>query len=182
METKKPWAIDLKILTPVAKAVYLHDVDVDPRCSDQVSGVSLSSVRKLLRASGRSERFASTRTTDHQVADRFTGNAGSPRSGAQSIEVCRSFTSSACSRPQPARVSAGREANEDLNMSESMAGEDIAHHWYAGPCSLCPTLKAPSGFTSTNWGSRRWDAGEGTVCQVDRGGAKWFCAMIERAR
>ena len=31
METKKPWAIDLRISPPVAKAVYLHDVNVDPR-------------------------------------------------------------------------------------------------------------------------------------------------------
>ena len=30
MEAKKPWAIDLRCFTPVAKAVYLHDVDVDP--------------------------------------------------------------------------------------------------------------------------------------------------------
>jgi GNAT superfamily N-acetyltransferase len=31
METKKPWAIDLRYFTPVRKAVHLHDVDVDPR-------------------------------------------------------------------------------------------------------------------------------------------------------
>ena len=31
METKKPWAVDLRYFTPVRKAVYLHDVDVDPR-------------------------------------------------------------------------------------------------------------------------------------------------------
>jgi GNAT superfamily N-acetyltransferase len=31
METKKPWAIDLCYFTPVAKAVYLHDVNVEPR-------------------------------------------------------------------------------------------------------------------------------------------------------
>jgi GNAT superfamily N-acetyltransferase len=31
METKKPWAIDVTYFTPVAKAVYLHDVSVDPR-------------------------------------------------------------------------------------------------------------------------------------------------------
>jgi GNAT superfamily N-acetyltransferase len=37
METKKPWAIDLTHFTPVASAVYLHDVDVDPRV--QRSGV-----------------------------------------------------------------------------------------------------------------------------------------------
>jgi GNAT superfamily N-acetyltransferase len=30
MATKKPWAIDLRYFTPVLKAVYLHDVDVDP--------------------------------------------------------------------------------------------------------------------------------------------------------
>ena len=30
LETKKPWAIDLRYFTSVKKAVYLHDVDVDP--------------------------------------------------------------------------------------------------------------------------------------------------------
>jgi GNAT superfamily N-acetyltransferase len=30
METKKPWAIDLRYFTPVARALYLHDVNVDP--------------------------------------------------------------------------------------------------------------------------------------------------------
>ena len=28
--TKKPWAIDLECFTPVARAVYLHDVEVEP--------------------------------------------------------------------------------------------------------------------------------------------------------
>jgi GNAT superfamily N-acetyltransferase len=37
METKKPWAIDLAYFTPVPKAVYLHDVDVEPR--QQRSGI-----------------------------------------------------------------------------------------------------------------------------------------------
>ena len=37
METKKPWAIDLRYFTPVTKAVYLHDVDVEPL--SQRSGV-----------------------------------------------------------------------------------------------------------------------------------------------
>jgi len=37
METKKPWAVDLRYFTPVTKAVYLHDVNVDPRL--QRSGV-----------------------------------------------------------------------------------------------------------------------------------------------
>jgi GNAT superfamily N-acetyltransferase len=43
METKKPWAIDLAHFTPVASAVYLHDVDVDPRV--QRSGVG----RRLMK-------------------------------------------------------------------------------------------------------------------------------------
>jgi GNAT superfamily N-acetyltransferase len=30
METKKPWAIDLRYFTPVQKAMYLHDVNVAP--------------------------------------------------------------------------------------------------------------------------------------------------------
>ena len=37
METKKPWAIDIEYFTPVARAVYLHDVDVEPQL--QRSGV-----------------------------------------------------------------------------------------------------------------------------------------------
>jgi GNAT superfamily N-acetyltransferase len=37
METKKPWAVDLKYFTPVCKAAYLHDVNVEPRL--QRSGV-----------------------------------------------------------------------------------------------------------------------------------------------
>lgn len=31
METKKPWAVDLRYFTPVAKSLYLHDVNVNPR-------------------------------------------------------------------------------------------------------------------------------------------------------
>jgi GNAT superfamily N-acetyltransferase len=31
MASTKPWAVDLKYFTPVCKAVYLHDVHVDPR-------------------------------------------------------------------------------------------------------------------------------------------------------
>jgi len=30
LRTKKPWAIDLEYFTPVCKAVYLRDVNVDP--------------------------------------------------------------------------------------------------------------------------------------------------------
>lgn len=30
METKKPWAIDLSYFTPGCKAIYLHNVNVDP--------------------------------------------------------------------------------------------------------------------------------------------------------
>jgi GNAT superfamily N-acetyltransferase len=37
METKKPWAIDLRYFTAVATALYLHDVNVDPEL--QRSGV-----------------------------------------------------------------------------------------------------------------------------------------------
>jgi GNAT superfamily N-acetyltransferase len=37
MEAKKPWAVDLRYFTPIGKAVYLHDVNVDPRL--QRSGV-----------------------------------------------------------------------------------------------------------------------------------------------
>ena len=44
MKTKKPWAIDLRYFTPVAKAVYLHDVDVDPLL--QRSGIGCQLVER----------------------------------------------------------------------------------------------------------------------------------------
>lgn len=37
METKKPWAIDLRYFTPACKAVYLHNVNVHPK--SQRSGI-----------------------------------------------------------------------------------------------------------------------------------------------
>lgn len=47
MEKKKPWAIDLKYFTPVSCAVYLHDVDVDPRCQRAGVGRQLVDHAKL---------------------------------------------------------------------------------------------------------------------------------------
>jgi GNAT superfamily N-acetyltransferase len=44
METKKPWAIDLRYFTPVCKAVYLHDVDVAP--DRQRSGIGRALVER----------------------------------------------------------------------------------------------------------------------------------------
>jgi len=51
-----------------------------------------------------------------------------------------------------------------------------------GPCSSCPTFKSPSASNVDKLGfKKKWDAGDGTVCQVDRGG----CEIIlceDRAR
>ena len=41
MQTKKPWAFDLKYFTPGAKAVYLGDVEVSPKCQGQGLGMQL---------------------------------------------------------------------------------------------------------------------------------------------
>jgi predicted N-acetyltransferase YhbS len=43
MQTKKPWAVNLKYFTPVCNAVYLHDVNVHP--DEQRSGIG----RRLMR-------------------------------------------------------------------------------------------------------------------------------------
>jgi GNAT superfamily N-acetyltransferase len=51
METKKPWAIDLRYFTPVRRAVYLHDVNVEPGL--QRSGIGrglLARARTVARA------------------------------------------------------------------------------------------------------------------------------------
>jgi GNAT superfamily N-acetyltransferase len=45
METKKPWAIDLRNFTAVATALYLHDVNVDPEL--QRSGVGRQIIERV---------------------------------------------------------------------------------------------------------------------------------------
>jgi GNAT superfamily N-acetyltransferase len=47
METKKPWAIDLKYFTSVTKAVYLHDVNVEPRLQRSGVGRQLIELAKV---------------------------------------------------------------------------------------------------------------------------------------
>jgi len=45
METKKPWAIDLRYFTQVSRAVYLHDVNVEPEL--QRSGVGRLLIERM---------------------------------------------------------------------------------------------------------------------------------------
>jgi len=44
METRKPWAIDLRYFTPVQRAVYLHDVNVEP--GRQRSGIGRKQIAR----------------------------------------------------------------------------------------------------------------------------------------
>ena len=67
MATKKPWAIDLKYFTPVAKAVYLHDVNVDPRL--QRNGIG----RQLIE---RARAVAREWPVDAIRLDAYDGRAG----------------------------------------------------------------------------------------------------------
>jgi GNAT superfamily N-acetyltransferase len=67
METKKPWAIDLRYFTPVAKAVYLHDVDVSPPL--QRAGVG----RRLIE---RAKAVARAWPVDAIRVDAYDGSAG----------------------------------------------------------------------------------------------------------
>ena len=67
METKKPWAVDLRYFTPVARAVYLHDVNVDPR--RQRSGVG----RQLIE---RAKAAAREWPVDAIRLDAYDGPAG----------------------------------------------------------------------------------------------------------
>lgn len=67
MATKKPWAIDLKYFTPVAKAVYFHDVHVEPRL--QRSGVG----RQLIE---RAKAVARERPVDAIRLDAYDGTSG----------------------------------------------------------------------------------------------------------
>ena len=67
-------------------------------------------------------------------------------------------------------------------MSESTVGEGIAHHWYARPVLFVSDVQIALRFYVDKLGfKKKWDAGDGTVCQVDRGG----CEIIlceDRAR
>jgi GNAT superfamily N-acetyltransferase len=67
METKKPWAVDLKYFTPVARAVYLHDVNVDPQV--QRSGIG----RRLIE---HAEDFARRWPVDAIRLDAYDGTSG----------------------------------------------------------------------------------------------------------
>jgi len=67
METKKPWAIDLKYFTPAKKAVYLHDVNVEPR--SQGSGIG----RQLLE---RAKTVAREWPVDAMRVDTYDGESG----------------------------------------------------------------------------------------------------------
>ena len=67
MATKKPWAIDLKYFTPVGKAVYLHDVNVDPRL--QRTGIG----RQLIE---RAKTVARDWPVDAIRLDAFDGRSG----------------------------------------------------------------------------------------------------------
>jgi len=73
----------------------------------------------------------------------------------------------------------------DLNMTESPVGERIAHQWYLRPVLFVSDLQAALRFYIDMLGfEKRWHStdGEGTVCRVDRGGAKSSCARPPLAR
>jgi GNAT superfamily N-acetyltransferase len=67
METKKPWAVDLKYFTPGCKAVYLHDVNVEPTL--QRSGIG----RELLE---RAKDIAREWPVDAIRVDAYDGPSG----------------------------------------------------------------------------------------------------------
>ena len=58
-------------------------------------------------------------------------------------------------------------------MYESTVGEGIGHHWYARPVLFVSDAQAALRFYVDKLGfKKKWDAAEGTVCQVDRGGCE----------
>ena len=67
MDTKKPWGIDLKYFTPAVRAVYLHDVNVEPRL--QRSGVG----RELIE---RAKGVAQAWPVDAIRLDAYDGPSG----------------------------------------------------------------------------------------------------------
>ena len=95
MATTKPWAIDLKYFTPAVKAVYLHDVNVEPRLQRWVLAVSSLSTRSPGMACRRHSVGDCVRRTIGRRA--VYRNADSLRSGARSINGSASSTSSSCS-------------------------------------------------------------------------------------
>jgi GNAT superfamily N-acetyltransferase len=67
METKKPWAIDLCYFTPVQRAVYLHDVNVEP-------GLQRSGIGRRLVA--RARTVAREWPVDAIRLDAYDGRSG----------------------------------------------------------------------------------------------------------
>jgi catechol 2,3-dioxygenase-like lactoylglutathione lyase family enzyme len=61
------------------------------------------------------------------------------------------------------------------DMSESIVSERNAHHWYARPVLFVSDVQVALRFYVDTLGfKKKWHAadGEGTVCQVDRGGCE----------
>jgi GNAT superfamily N-acetyltransferase len=51
MESRKPWAIDLTYFTPVARAIYLHDVNIEPALQGRGLGrAMMDGVKSAARA------------------------------------------------------------------------------------------------------------------------------------
>jgi len=67
MDARKPWAINLRHFTPVTRAVYLHDVHVEPRL--QRSGVG----RQLIE---RAQAAARAWPADAIRLDTYDGRSG----------------------------------------------------------------------------------------------------------
>lgn len=67
MDTTKPWAIDLAYFTPVTRAVYLHDVDVEPQL--QRTGIG----RRLM---DRAKAVARELPVEAIRVDAFDGQSG----------------------------------------------------------------------------------------------------------
>lgn len=70
-------------------------------------------------------------------------------------------------------------------MTESILSERVAHQWHLRPVLFVSDLQATLRFYIDKLGfEKRWHSadGKGTVCQVNRGGAKSSCVKMRRAR
>ena len=69
-------------------------------------------------------------------------------------------------------------------MTESPVSERVAQHWYLRPVLFVSDLQAALGFYIEKLDfEKRWHSadGKGTVCQVNRGGAKSSCVRMRLA-
>lgn len=104
MQAKKPWAIDLAYFTPGRRAVYLHDVDVEPAHQRAGIGRSLITAARAEAAAWPVDAIRADAYDGVAGAGPFYAKCGFAEVAAPPTAARRSCTTSCCSHDRRLRI------------------------------------------------------------------------------